>query len=219
MSKCTDRHLGDMLHAYELGILEEDDQREFEAHLLVCDQCFERVQALLPQAALLRHAPEVEAIAREAVKKGEAEDKSSVSLVRRLVSTPVVRYLAAAAILIVAAVPVVRYSVFDGAPDQEIFLSAVRGSEDAVIDLSAGGRVAITFAVPGVTESSVCAVTIFDQKGDTLFSDPSLSGFGRAGQAVVELETSAFHPGIYVLSAERCTHAADSVRQYYFLAR
>jgi anti-sigma factor RsiW len=208
-----------MLHAYELGILEEDDQREFEAHLLVCDQCFERVQAFLPTAALLRHAPEVEAIAREAVRQGETGKQSSRSFFRSIISIPAVRYAAMAAILLAVAVPLVRYNVFDAAPEQQIFLSPVRSSEDAVIDLSVGGRVAITFVMPGASEATVCAVTVVSQAGDTLFSDQSLSGFNTTGQVMVELETSAFSPGVYVLSAEHCTHAADSVRQYYLLAR
>lgn len=219
MSRCTDRSLGDMLHAYELGILGEDDQRRFEAHLLVCDQCFEQVQDFLPTAALLRRVPEVASIARKAVRERETEERSSNSRFRRLISTPVIRYAAMAAILIAAAVPIIRYSMLDGAPEQEIFLSPVRGSENAVIDLSAGRRIAITFVVPGAAAGTVCNVSILSQAGDTLYSDPSLSGFNKNGQAVVELETSAFRPGIYVLSAEHCSQATGSVRQYYFLAR
>jgi tetratricopeptide (TPR) repeat protein len=44
----------DMLHAYELGMLRDDDLRAFEEHLMDCDRCFERIKHLESAGELLR---------------------------------------------------------------------------------------------------------------------------------------------------------------------
>ena len=43
---CTNKRFADMLHHYELGMLTDEQRREFELHLLECDYCFGRVEKL-----------------------------------------------------------------------------------------------------------------------------------------------------------------------------
>ncbi len=54
MSSCRDRQLGAMLHHYELGLLSDEDRLRFEAHLLECDNCYERLDRFEKAARLMR---------------------------------------------------------------------------------------------------------------------------------------------------------------------
>lgn len=54
MNRCTNRRIGDMLHAFELGQLPDEERREVMAHLCECEYCFERARKFLTAAQLLR---------------------------------------------------------------------------------------------------------------------------------------------------------------------
>ncbi len=73
MSQCTDKRIGDKLHAFELGQLSDDERREVMAHLCECEYCFERAGKFLEAARLLRGDDDVAgAIAQMAGKQLEA---------------------------------------------------------------------------------------------------------------------------------------------------
>ena len=218
MSQCTDRHLGNLLHAYELGILPDEDQLKFESHLLECDYCFEKAGRLETAISLLKDTPEVRQVAEEIAGADTAKRKSLKSIFNWAFSQPVVRFAAAAALLIVVAVPVYLQYFGTRGPEQQIFLSPVRGSERAVVDLEVGGTVAIRFTMPQATDTSTCSVSIFDRRNDTLYYAPEFRNFDKNGRAVVELKTSLFSPGIYELEIADCA-GAESGRQYYFIAQ
>src|SRR5689334_19113870 len=52
--------------AYVMGILDADERRAFEAHLMVCDACAERVRALRTTAALLDQIDEADLVRLDA---------------------------------------------------------------------------------------------------------------------------------------------------------
>jgi len=59
MTKCIDSRYGDLLYAYELGMLSEDEQRAFEQHLIECEFCSSRAAKNLEVAAIIRHDSEI----------------------------------------------------------------------------------------------------------------------------------------------------------------
>jgi len=59
VSGCTDKRFEEMLYAWELGLLDEPDERELEIHLLECESCFEKVQRMSQATELLRHSERV----------------------------------------------------------------------------------------------------------------------------------------------------------------
>jgi len=59
MSGCTDNRFAQMLYAYELGMLSEEEQRELELHLLECDYCFRSVAEFRQAAGLIKNDPAV----------------------------------------------------------------------------------------------------------------------------------------------------------------
>ena len=55
--ECTDPKLGDLLAAYELGLLAGPDQARFETHLNDCPACQEELYQGAPTAESLRADP------------------------------------------------------------------------------------------------------------------------------------------------------------------
>jgi len=54
MSSCSDKRYEDMLHAFEMGMLDEQDYDEFRQHLFDCRHCFERARKLELVAEIMR---------------------------------------------------------------------------------------------------------------------------------------------------------------------
>ena len=79
MSQCIDTQLGDLLYAYELGMLSEDEKRAFEQHLVACEFCSHRAEKNLEAARIIRDDPEIHdytvSLGEEKVSAGVAEAK------------------------------------------------------------------------------------------------------------------------------------------------
>ena len=65
MSRCIDPKFEEMIYAYELGLLNEQEQAEFELHLYECDHCFERVREFQPAIKQLRENDSIKALVRD----------------------------------------------------------------------------------------------------------------------------------------------------------
>ncbi|MDH3891890.1 MAG: FlgO family outer membrane protein [candidate division Zixibacteria bacterium] len=65
MSSCSQKRFQSMLHHYELKLLSDDEQLQFEAHLLECDHCLEEVKRFQRVARLMTHDVDV----RDTVRK------------------------------------------------------------------------------------------------------------------------------------------------------
>jgi tetratricopeptide (TPR) repeat protein len=98
MRDCTNKRYQQLVHAYELGMLREDQRRDFEAHLLECDACFEEVRGFQETARLLNRDAEL----RNLTARIDAEDATETKerdAARRRVVWPL--SLAAVAILVI----------------------------------------------------------------------------------------------------------------------
>jgi hypothetical protein len=57
---CTDPEIGKLIGSYELGLLDEEEQRRFEAHLQTCHACFRDLYDMAPIAERVRQGPGIE---------------------------------------------------------------------------------------------------------------------------------------------------------------
>ena len=76
MSKCTDRRFEKMLHAYELGMLDDDQRHEFELHLLDCSHCWTLAQQLKEAAPMMTRDADILSLMRRIA--DEHSDKAPV---------------------------------------------------------------------------------------------------------------------------------------------
>ena len=58
MSECRDKRFEDLLGAYEVGMLDNDDQRDLELHALECESCRQNLLQFDEAARLLMHDPD-----------------------------------------------------------------------------------------------------------------------------------------------------------------
>ncbi|UCC43838.1 MAG: tetratricopeptide repeat protein [Candidatus Zixiibacteriota bacterium] len=72
MKQCLDKRFEKLLHAYELGILSDEDRADFEIHQMECDYCFEQARQFKDPVYLIEHDPDV----RASIKQMD-EEKSS----------------------------------------------------------------------------------------------------------------------------------------------
>ncbi|MFC1475822.1 tetratricopeptide repeat protein [Candidatus Zixiibacteriota bacterium] len=59
MSGCHDKRFPDMLWAYEVGLLDDDDRRALELHVLECEYCREDLKQFSRAAQLIKRDPDI----------------------------------------------------------------------------------------------------------------------------------------------------------------
>ncbi len=81
------KHYEDLLHAYELDMLDPDTRAEFELHLMECEDCFQKVSQFQEPVELLRHDLEIKQVMRRAAEEPKPKPLSHRPLWRRLIPT------------------------------------------------------------------------------------------------------------------------------------
>ena len=226
MSECTDKRFEAMLHAYELGLIEDSDREELEIHLMACESCFARVQDFASSAWLMRHDPDIRSKVRTQVEEGEKAESEGLphGFLHKLFAVPVaVRYVAAAAVLVLVAISVYRFSsvgTAERAASQTITLAAVRSSSTPSVDLSHGGRLQVRFYIDSQPSEAGYAASVVDPDGETVLGPADCKNIDSLGYGKVEMATSLLSPGVYRLIVRS---AADTslppIREYAFRAK
>lgn len=75
MKPCPDSRFEEILHAYELGLLSDEDRAAFEIHQLECEYCFQQARQFQDPVFLIEHDPDV----RASIKKLDEEDSLSTA--------------------------------------------------------------------------------------------------------------------------------------------
>jgi len=205
MSSCTDSRFEEMLYAYELGMLSDEDEQQLELHLYECSHCFESARQFKDSSWLLRHSPQV----RKQVKT-DAEPKNTINITRILLI---------AALVVVVAIPVYKIGFDTGSSDavQELYLVPFRQTAPTVIDFETGGTVQIKFVVEEAGPSDTLSVSIAARTGKVLYAVDKFSEFNESGQGTIELPVREFSQGFYNLTVtDPLSGDSTPVAQYPF---
>ncbi len=101
-----DKHIKDSLYAYELGLLDDDERRNLELHLLECEHCLADAKQFQRTIRQIKRDPDI----RRAVEQMAAESaaaalpKKRLPLLRRMWRTALVPTTVAAAVLVLVLV-------------------------------------------------------------------------------------------------------------------
>ncbi|MCP4703924.1 MAG: tetratricopeptide repeat protein [candidate division Zixibacteria bacterium] len=93
MGECTNKHFGDILHLYELGMLSDDDHQQFEVHLIECEDCFNKVQQFKDVAKHIRFYDEVQEVVQDISKNEDMSSKTIRTERKRLFGNKIWRSL------------------------------------------------------------------------------------------------------------------------------
>jgi len=101
---CKNEFYNNMIHAYELGLLSEDDKKAFEIHLLECSHCLMAVREFERTVLHLKKEPSIREYIYEHTRTDEKaesveEDSSRIGFFRKAKWSPVAAVLAFAVIL------------------------------------------------------------------------------------------------------------------------
>lgn len=93
---CNDKRFEQMLHAYELGMLTEEERQHLECHLMDCPHCWEQVLRMEPAATLMKRDSDVHEVIRRVV---DAHAQTDTAPRRKLRRAFVPSIIVAAAVL------------------------------------------------------------------------------------------------------------------------
>lgn len=213
MSVCTNTGLGRLLHDYELDMLPPEDRHRFELHLYECDYCSSQVREFIDVSHIMRHDSDAQAVIRDI--SGELSQTETERIRKR--PFPFTRYLIAAVIVMMIAVPAYWYSQRTDTPSvmQSLELLSSRSGGDDIIYLEKGGDVVISFYIaenfrrePDLIISSI--------DGDTVFYTPGFEDFNDKGLGTITLPISVFSDGHYMLTIKPDPETGLEDRVYMF---
>ncbi|MCB2229674.1 zf-HC2 domain-containing protein [bacterium] len=219
MKSCTNKEIGHMVHAFEIGVLSDEDKDRFIAHLLECDHCFEKVQSLRKAVGLIRFDQDIRSDVQQVVAvAGEAERKAQ-SWYQKLVVLPAVRFAAAAALVLVVALPVVWSVLERGGPKtlQTVSLSPTRSVGNNIITMGLGDAVEVRFVLPGAGLESAAIVTISPNGGAPVYVDSNFHDFDQGGLGSITVPLQDFSPGIYQLQVRDAQDSTTAGERTYVL--
>ena len=137
---CTDKNMGVLLHAYELGMLSEKEKDAFEAHLLDCKFCFQQLKEFAPRGTTLTISPEIKKVLDEVHRQQASKDPLLQKLWRMLWPEGVPAVVKPAVLLCVLLLMIYParlghrdFDQRDIAEVQEIALLQARSSETFVV--------------------------------------------------------------------------------------
>ena len=225
MSKCKDPDLGNLLHAYELNALSEEDAERFETHLLECEHCFNQLKDFEREASLLLSDDEAKQLIKEAATE---EYPQSESFLRRLwqylwPETPLVFKPALAYALILLMILPAYYGLRKSPEGrispvcQVLRLSPDRSPAGDVFKISVGGDGVLSFVFRGAVAGESYQVAIESEDGRVLFRNDTFNSFDEYGTGRLFLPLGKMKPGSYrlVITDPRARPALNR-QQYNF---
>ncbi len=216
MSECIDPKFKEMIHAFELNLLTEDDRLQFEQHLLECDSCLKEVRQFLPVSLLMRRDPEFQAdeVSDRGLSESDADSEET-----KVGWFNLTRTLAIAALIIIMAIPIYWFGFRDiTTPDttQRLVFTSIRGGTPPILFTDKGGIAELVFARDSLISGLEYHVTVSSRDGmSVLYENRFFSEFDSLGMGHVSLPLSEFAPGFYILSIIAKSENSELSRQKY----
>ncbi len=206
MTNCTDKNLGALLPAYELGALSDEDEKRLEIHLMQCEHCMNEVVAFEPSARVLRNSTKIkEAMARHA--KPIQGVGSAKTLIRYLwPDAPLIfkpaLYILLVLLMVVPAIVGLRVMTGDTGdvrPVQMIRLIPTRAFASNTLSIESGLDAAISFAVPDYSPGRLYDLAVINDLGGEVMRLDSFGSIDERGMGQIIVTNRAMKPGSYHL--------------------
>jgi hypothetical protein len=225
MSKCSNLRLGQLLHAYELNALSEEDADRFEIHLLECQHCFAELEAFEDTAALLRSDEEIKNLARQASTIPESPADSFWRRLWRslwpdapLVFKPIFAFIVILLLIVPAYLGLRGSRDRDINPPQLVTLLPEKSPAEELFhaDMDNDGVLRFEFTDAVVNRSYL--VSIESENGETIYRNHDFDTFDEYGWGELIIPHAIIKPGYYKLTimGPRAGSGQDTT-SYYFM--
>jgi len=207
MSTCTNQRIGELLHAFELDQLDDEQKEAFELHLLDCAHCFEQASRFESAAHLLRHDDEVKQIVAQAAATetatttAEPAESLWAKLRRHLwpdtnvLLRPALTYL----VILALAYPAVRGLQPEESPGvrgvQSLVFSGARSASEQSASVDA--PLVIMFRINNATAGQHFRVVVRSDNGTIIFSDDHFTDFNEREMGTVLIGAQSYTTGRY----------------------
>ncbi|MBD3232661.1 MAG: hypothetical protein GF315_02945 [candidate division Zixibacteria bacterium] len=206
MAECNDRSFKDLLHAYEMGILSEDERKRVEIHLLKCESCFETVQEGHESAQMMKTEGEFRAVAGEYGKEKVAGERLWNRLKMYLFSPITLpkphRIATVFVIFLIVAFSVYKFGIDTGSEyrvQQVLKFYPNRAVTANFIELEQGGVAVIEFVYGEAQPGQSYRLQIKSLDSEYIVLDSVFSEFNDLGRGSVSIPVEAFTRGFFRL--------------------
>lgn len=223
MQRCADESVGRLLHAYEIGILDEQECEQFEVHLLECEYCSNLLDGFERHCSLLMSSPRAKAIVDQAA----ANTIETESAVRRIwgylwPKTPLVLRPAVAYMLVLAlAVPAyLGLGPLTTPPVSELqqtaHLSPTRAAA-GVFRKSVSGYVLLTFDFNGYVPGRAYRIVIESDDGTVAYVNDQFRSFDERETGSLMLSLSELKTERYrLIISDPKSESSLAIQEYLF---
>lgn len=207
MAHCIDTQTGLLLHAYELGLLPEQERARFETHLIECDCCYDELSSFEQHIELLDDS-EVNVVLEKAL-RGVSEPAPFLKRLWRLlwpdrsfVSKPAPAYALVLLLLMpsIYGLKQLLHTPTHIRPAQILSFSGTRAAEEPMIELSCGADIVLVFPVPEVTTGTELRLVIEAEDGREVLRLDEFRSIDEHGRGSIILPLAGMKPGNYVLT-------------------
>ena len=218
--KCTDENVGRLLHAFELGMLSQEESESFINHCLVCEYCSRQLADFQPAAEILTNDPQV-----PAVLEGRRHGKDRTGVPNRTLLDflwPDFPLILRPGILILALL-LLSYPAYMGvagrgqrgvSPLQSVELAPQRASQAVKLETEPKTDVVLSFLYPGARKDGEYQLSL-SYEGSKLYQDSHFAGFDSFGVAHILLPSKLVRPGQYHLVVEDNQGSAQTQKLEY----
>ena len=223
MKDCTDKNLGNLLHAYEIGILSEQECEQFETHLLGCEHCHRMLESFEERASLLATSEKVKEVVGESVRR-KVTAEPFITRLRNLIwpkaplmLRPAVAYLLVLLMIIPAYQGLMIFSDEQIRPVQTVRLLPGRSTEENALKVSSGNDGLLSFVFRGAIAGESYRVIIFAEDGEVIYRDDAFSTFDEYETGRLLLPLVRLAPGVYrLVITDPRADAPIGTREYVF---
>lgn len=224
MPACADWECGILLHAYELGLLSEEETEQFEAHLLGCAYCFNQVIGFERESLLILSDKEIRRATGELLQTRRQRRSLFAKLRQLLWPTGGPRLVPALAYVLVVAMLIPTYRGLRGVRDRSATIQPVETvellptrSESSVAFSQAQGRDGvISFVTRGITSSGEYRVTLMNEEGHPIAEYDVHTDTEEGGVGAIYIPVTQMQPGEYRLLIRGLDDDARAGRETYW---
>jgi hypothetical protein len=223
MPECTDRELGSLLLAYELGALPTAEVERFETHLLQCDYCFDELMSFRQESALLSSDSEVRSVTEASSNRQTGSESLLVRIRRSLwphtsfILKPAVAYILILLLLIPAYRGLIRQPGSEiGEITQTLELAPKRDTSIGTFVKGVGGMVLLTFEFQWAETGEAHHVTIESEHGTSIYENREFRDFDWTRRGRLHLHLPDIEPGTYRLMIRGQRPDSSTASQEYF---
>lgn len=223
---CINPKIGSLMHAYELGILTDEDAERFEMHILKCSHCFNEVKDFEPESELLASA---DSVLGEIISSADTgiEIASRPSALKQIwnhiwpdkpfIFRPAVAFVLILLLMYPAYKGIMPAGKLEVKPVFAISLFPMRSIEPISAKIEEGRDIILSFVYQGAIPGKKYIVELIDRSGNVVIRSDSFADFDEFEMGQLLIPHGYLDPGIYKLKISDAEDpASDDAQSYTF---